>query len=215
MSPLRYTLVADGPTDRVLMPLLTWVLRRNGINGPIVTQWADMQRLPRPPRTLAERLRQSVDLYPCDLLFVHRDAEREPAAHRVAEIHGAVENTRRDTTVPLPPVVCVVPVRMQEAWLLFNESALREAAGNPRGSVALELPRVTSLEGIPNPKETLHHLLREASGLSGRRKKSVPVSVYAYRLVELIDDFSPLRALPAFQSLETDIRKVVADNGWG
>ncbi len=70
MSPLRYTLVADGPTDRVLMPLLTWVLRRNGINGPIVTQWADMQRLPRPPRTLAERLRQSVDLYPCDLLFV-------------------------------------------------------------------------------------------------------------------------------------------------
>jgi hypothetical protein len=66
---------------------------------------------------------------------------------------------------------------MQEAWLLFNEGALREAAGNPRGSVALELPRVTSLEGIPNPKETLHHLLREASGLSGRRKKSVPVSV--------------------------------------
>ncbi len=215
MKPLRYTLVADGPTDRALIPLLTWLLRRNGIGRPIAPQWADLQRLPRRPRGLSERIWRSVDLYPCDLLFVHRDAERQPVAHRVQEIDRAVRDAGTDAPISLPPAVCVVPVRMQEAWLLFDEAALRMAAGNPHGSAALELPRVTSLEDVPYPKEILHHLLREASGLSGRRKKNVPVSAHTYRLAELIDDFSPLRILPAFQLLESDISRVVTDNGWG
>ena len=215
MKSLRYTLVADGPTDRALMPLLTWLLRRNGVRGPITPQWADLQRLPRRPRGLSERIEYSVDLYPCDLLFVHRDAERQPAVHRVQEIDRAITDAGADGPISLPPAVYVVPVRMQEAWLLFDEAALRLAASNPHGSVALELPRVASLEDVPNPKEILHHLLREASGLSGRRKKNVPVGAHAYRLAELIDDFSPLRVLPAFQLLESDISKVVTGNGWG
>ena len=30
------------------------------------------------PRGLSERIRAAVELYPCDLLFIHRDAEGEP-----------------------------------------------------------------------------------------------------------------------------------------
>jgi predicted ATPase len=68
-------------------------------------------------------------------LFVHRDAERELLEKRVAEIHSVVSEAAQTKLVP--PVVCVIPVRMQEAWFLFDESALRRAAGNPNGKQPL------------------------------------------------------------------------------
>jgi hypothetical protein len=35
-----------------------------------------------------------------------------------------------------------------------------------------------------------------------------------HRLAELIDDFSHLRILPAFAALESEIKEVIAKNGW-
>jgi hypothetical protein len=77
---------------------------------------------------LAERISRALALFPADLLFVHRDADRGPTATRREEIRRAVAATMANQmTVP------VVPVRMTEAWLLIDEAAIRSAAGNPRG----------------------------------------------------------------------------------
>jgi hypothetical protein len=35
-----------------------------------------------------------------------------------------------------------------------------------------------------------------------------------YRVAELIDDFTPLRALSAFHALETELHAVTARQGW-
>ena len=64
MDALRYTLLSDGSSDQALMPILTWLLRAQGIHGAIQPEWADLRRLPRPPRTLSERISFSLDLYP-------------------------------------------------------------------------------------------------------------------------------------------------------
>jgi len=175
----------------------------------IQPDWADLRRLPKPPRRLVERMRTSVDLYPCNLLFVHRDAEGEPYLSRWQEIVQALEEA-----VQLPPTVCVIPVRMQEAWLLFDEPAIRTAAGNPNGRDRLDLPRLQHLEGLPDPKEVLYELLRTASGLSKHRRKKLPVSQLAQRVSDFIDDFAPLRTLPAFTALEDEIRETVEIHGW-
>lgn len=66
--------------------------------------------------------------------------------------------------------ILIVPVRMQEPWLLFDEQAIRRAAGNPGGKTALPLPRLTQLESLPDPKETLYGLLVAASEHQGRRR---------------------------------------------
>ena len=63
------------------------------------------------------------------MLFIHRDAEREPHEKRVAEVEAALEGVELGETQPVP----VVPIRMQEAWLLFDERAIRYASGNPKG----------------------------------------------------------------------------------
>lgn len=111
-------------------------------------------------------------------------------------------------------MVCVVPVRMQEAWFLFDEAAIRTAAGNPNGRGALDLPSLKDVERLPDPKARLEDLMREASGLSGQRRRRVRVARYSYRIPELIEDFSPLRLLPAFQRLEASIVEVISANSW-
>jgi hypothetical protein len=206
VGEIRYTLLGDGPSDRVLLHHLSWLLRQHSRQAVQAT-WADLSRLRNQPKGLSARMAQAVALYPCDLLFVHRDAEREPHAARVAEIHKHLN------TIAVP-VVCVVPVRMSEAWLLFDERAIRLAAGNPTGRAPLALPRLAELENEANPKQVLREQFITASGLSGRRQKRFDTAAAVQRLGECIADFSPLRALPAFAALEREIVDVLKAHGW-
>lgn len=211
MDEIRYTLISDGPSDRALLPILTWTLREKGEVSRIQAEWADLRRLPQPPQTLNERILNAIDLFPCDLLFVHRDAEKEEPEHRYKEIRAALhEATQRGFQTP---AVCVVPVQMTEAWLLFDEPAIRLAAGNPNGKNPLKVPDLSIIEQISDPKEILFRLLREASGLRGRRLKRFNMAESRIRVTELVSDFSPLRKLNAFQRLEKDV-STLKQNGW-
>jgi hypothetical protein len=178
----------------------------------IQSKWADLREVRKPPKKLSERIRLSLDLYPCDLLFIHRDAEKELYEMRVAQIQKAIAEAFK--SVEELPAVCVVPVRMQEAWLLFDEVVLRRAAGNPFGRQQLQLPDITKLEQLPDPKNILHKLLREASGLPPGRLKKFPVHERVHRVAELIDNFAPLRTLTAFKALEAEIEQVIQAKGW-
>jgi hypothetical protein len=103
---------------------------------------------------------------------------------------------------------------MQEAWLLFDELAIRTAADNPRGRMPLDLPLPERLEEIPNPKDMLWRSLLSASGLRpGRLRRFFPAP-RIHRLAELIEDFSPLRRLSAFEALEDDLRATLAERSW-
>jgi hypothetical protein len=211
MTDLSFTLVTDGSSDQVLIPILTWLLQRLGVDGLIQGQWPDLRQLPQPPRTLSDRIKAATALNPCQLLFVHRDAEGMEATARREEIDEAI----RECGAVLTPIACVVPVRMQEAWLLFDQIALRRAAGNPNGRQSLTMPRPAELEELQDPKSVLHELLREASGLQGRRRRRFPVHTVARRVADFIEDFSPLLELSAFTVLESDLRNIVRDNQWG
>ena len=211
MKTIRYALVSDGSSDRMLMPILDWLLQRHCPEFAVQPEWADLARLPRLPRTLTEKVESALDLcHPCDLLFIHRDAERENPETRYVEISSALER------VATPPVVCVIPVKMQEAWLLFDEVAIRKAAGNPSGRTRLELPALVSVERLPNPKQVLFDLLSQASEFSGTRLKRFKRD--QYRTVHLvsknIDDFSPLFVVPAFQRLEQELLTAIRQQGW-
>ena len=208
MEGRKYTLVTDGSSDRALMPILDWIFYECGVE--IQGVWADLRRLVNSPTLLSDRIQRSLELYPCDLLFVHRDAENLTREDRINEISEALNEIAE-----YPEIVCVVPVRMTEAWLLFDEAAIRRAAGNPNGRDRLNLPSHNNLEDLPNPKQVLHQSLRQASGLPRRRMKRFRVHERIHRLANLIDDFSPLRELPAFHALESDIQGHIEDQGWG
>jgi len=211
VEELRYTLLTDGSSDRAAIPILDWLLQEHNVRLPIQSEWADLRYLRKPPKPLPERIRLSLELYPCDLLFIHRDAERESYDTRKKEIQYALSAVGACGNVP---AICVVPVRMIEAWLLISESGIRKAAGNPQGKVQLELPQVGSLETEPDPKSLLHRLLVEASELKGRRLKNFRPSRSAQRISYFVSEFTPLRTLPAFRALEREIQETVRRTGW-
>jgi hypothetical protein len=212
MSTLHFTLVTDGPTDAVLRHPLRWLLIENGVVRPIEVVWADLRPLPKPPTQLVDKIRSALDLYPCDLIFVHRDAERESSEKRISEIRHSIGPV--SSNLFLRPHVCVVPVRMTEAWFLFDEAKIRRAAGNPAGNSKLALPPISKIESLPDPKETLRELFVQATELPPRRLKKFRPDQAVHRLAELIEDYSPLRQLPAFRRLEEEVKTVIETSNW-
>jgi hypothetical protein len=213
VSELRFTLVSDGASDRALIPILRWALIENAVHCSIQPSWADLRHLRRPPRGLANRIAAALEYWPCDLLFIHRDAEGEEPQRRRQEIDNAVLEAFARTT-NLPRAVFVVPVRMLEAWFLTDLDAIRQAAGNPGGGHRLEIPDVQSIEALPDPKNLLHELLRDASGLSGRRRRKMQVNHAVHRIGQVKSEFAALRALNAFRRMEEDLRQVICECGW-
>ncbi len=211
MKALRYTLLSDGSSDRALIPVLTWLLKKHGVLRPIHANWADLGRIPKPPKKLAERIIAGLEWYPCDLLFIHRDAEKESLAKRTQEVRKGIAQVKQWS---LDQSVCVVPVRMTEAWLLLDESAIRRAAGDPSGVVDLNLPSVADVEGLSNPKERLHQAIKYASGFNRRRLKSINFNKARQNITEYMNDFSPLCQLTAFIALQQAVKDVVLKNNW-
>lgn len=207
MTGLRYTLLGDGASDRVLIHPIRWALRVEQV-AVETGRWADLSRLRPRPASLADRIHRAIELYPAELLFVHRDAEGEQREHRLEEIRTAVGATC-ERHVP------VVPVRMTEAWLLHDEAAIRRASGNPNGRTDPGLPRPEGVERLSDPKETLRCALLEASELPARRRRRLATRFgdMRARTAELIGDFAPLRAAPAFAALLMDLRAALGELG--
>lgn len=208
MNRISYVLLSDGSSDKMLIPILDWLLHCQCPNYAIDSQWADLRRLRHPPKKLMEKIRTTLTLYEADLLFIHRDAENQSFESRKEEILVALAGQSSH------PAVCVIPVRMQEAWLLFDERAIRKAADNPNGRIPLRLPAIDTVEDLPDPKELLFSLIREASGLSGTRLKKLKARQHAHMVSQSIDDFASLRRLMAFRALEVELETIIQMKGW-
>jgi hypothetical protein len=179
---------------------------------PVEPSWVDTARLPwRKVSTAREKLRSAVEVYPCEVLFIHRDEDGSGWDKRRSEINGWLDEAQlSDAVTPIP----VIPIRMSEAWLLIDAEAVREAAGNPRGSMQLHLPKVHEIEGIADPKTLLFGALSAASGLFGRKLKKFDRHQARLFVAEYMTQQVRLRELEAFRRLEHLIIQACALGEW-
>jgi hypothetical protein len=205
---LRFTLVSDGSSDQALIPAIKWLLAEHGAANGLDGSWADFRWLLKPPAGLKEKILKAIELYPCDLLFIHRDAENTPRERRKREIEDTLQELKTELLMQVP-AVCIVPIRMMEAWLLVEEAAIRQAAGNPNGKAPLGLPSLNRIESKTDPKRILFDAICAASGLTGRRLAKLNFPSIRHRVAELISDHSKLRKLSAFGALEAEVERVV------
>jgi hypothetical protein len=212
MTELRVTLITDGSSDIMLLPVLEWLLKGLNPRLEIDSRWADLRQYINNPRTLEDKIKLAVEFYPCDLLFIHRDAERYRRNQRACEIAKVATSALQDH--PSPPYICVVPVRMLEAWLLIEDQAIRRAAGNRNGKMDLNLPILEKLESLPDPKKVLYQALKKASGKNKHQLASFKPSSKVHLIPENLRDFSPLLGLSAFQALRKDIIYIISQQGW-
>lgn len=204
MSSKSFTLLADGSSDRVLVSILGWMLAQKHPDHLWTGIRAELDRLPRPPADLAGRIQATIEYFPGDVIFVHRDAERESRDIRLREISDSIATTALAGGKWVP----VIPVRMTEAWLLISEKAIREASGNPDGRVNLRLPPIREIEGIPDPKHLLRQLLLEAAEVTGRRRKKFHFPERRASIPDFIDDWSELLKLPSASKLYEDVARL-------
>lgn len=204
---LTYTLLSDGSSDRALMPIIEWTI--NQLQPELLVQGvrADLSQLKQPPKNLLDRVDKALMYYPCDVLFIHRDGEKETYESRSQEIEANTELIARK--YESLRTVAIIPVRMTEAWLLIDSKAIKTAAGNPNGPYNPVLPAVKTIESLPNPKETLYSHLRQASGLKGRQLDKFNVGRAVYLVAENIATFSLLRNLPAYQHFVMELQNVL------
>ena len=89
-----------------------------------------------------------------------------------------------------------------------------DGPSDPNGIQPLDMPDVQKLEGLADPKQLIRELLRQASGLQGRRLKRYNWRSSAHRVAEMISDFSPLYRLAAFQRLAAAVERVATAGKW-
>ena len=202
MERKKYVLVADGSSDKCLLPIIDCFLNEHFPNVIFERDFAELGFLPKPPKSLMERVQIAIKYYEPDWVFIHRDAEKEanPIEKRGGEIDGVLHELKSEQVF-----VKIIPIRMTEAWLLIDEKAIRRAASNPNGKIKLQLPHVNQLESIADPKEMLFNLLRHASELSGRKLTNLNVNRLSHLVAENITDFGKLRSLEAFQHFESQL----------
>lgn len=186
-------LVADGTSDRALIPLLRLLLKEH-LQIPFEEpQFIDVER-----HNLAGKIKHATEKYSLDVLFVHRDAENEEWEKRVAEIQGSTPIANQT------PIVSVIPIKMTEAWLLTDVQAIRSAVGNPNSNVELPLPNHKKIEQSAAKKILLESLVIACEAGANRRRRFKPEQ-YRQRVAELVSDLDSLRKLPSFQRLEDDL----------
>lgn len=201
---MEYTLLAEGSSDKALMSILRWAVQQQLPNNVAVHgNHADLRQLQKAPKTFHERIRKAVEVYPCDLLFVHRDSDADSPQSRQHEVEMAYS----DSGLSSPSLVSVIPVHMTEAWLLLDKDAIRAAAGNPNGVDVLDLPRHP--DRILNPKFVLGQLLQQASGLAGRRRKNFNPARHIWQIPHHMKDFTILRRLDAFIAFEAELARTL------
>ena len=215
MPQLLFTLVGEGPSDDALVPIVEWTLSNPELgllpDVEFVSQFVGPAQTPGLFEVVDRAIACLAD-YPCDLLFIHHDADGATASRWAQQIRAGVIDARRRGH-HLPVAIPVVPVREMEAWLLISSQAIRVAAGVPDGTASLELPRGRAIERCPDPKFVLQQALQKARGLPERRNRRAD-GVLPLEVARRIQDFSALQRLPAFQAFEADVRRVIAEQGW-
>lgn len=202
MRRVTATLVTDGSSDKLLAPLIELLF---SAHTELAYQVNCAEGLPPLANGLKARINSALELFPCDFLFVHRDAEGVEATVRQQEIETSWLDSKKTAVL-----ICVVPVRMTEAWLVANEKPIRLAVGNPNGTESLGLPAVKNIESLPDPKKTLFAALKAASGKNASRKRRFNPHQFRHRVSELTDDLAPLRKLRSFRHLEAQVQKHLA-----
>ena len=199
---VRFLLVCEGSSDSGLMTHIRRLLVQSGLTDPEGTFWAR-------GRALADKIREGLQHSgECDLLFVHRDADSHQDTHsagperRRAEINEAVIDASYSGVW-----VSLVPVRMTEAWLLLNESAIRMVSGRPHGTEPLGLPLPSQVEVEADPKNRLEMALIAASQTSGRRRRRFERDLPQMRH-QLLENLSPgevLERVPSWSRFRNEL----------
>jgi len=209
MIELRAALIAEGKADDGLVDVLSRLCLRKGVSVGIESVRDQLERHAI-GRGVEAKVRAVVELGDdFDILFIHRDSDKHGPEARRIEISTACDINGVQSYVP------VVPIRATEAWLLVDADVIRSVVGNPGSGQPLDLPKLRDVEETTDPKQRLRTVLDEARRRQRHKRKHRAMSKsefsqYRRKLLEQLDIDGPVRQLSAWQALERDLTRALA-----
>ena len=217
MKTLTMTLFPEGATDaRFLTALIPRVV------VAMLHERGRQELDVLPPRVVfskkEKRLDKIVDVaeqaYGSHLLLIHADADSQTAVPALRErIQPGVEKVLQ--SVPTHElcrhIVPIVPIHMQEAWLLADGEMLCDQIGTNVPLSALSIPaKPHQIETLADPKTELKRIVDQATESRSRRRRPFDIGSLYTPLGERID-LTKLGKLPAYQQFWADLAKALAD----
>ena len=200
----RYALISDGTSDRVLLKIIDWTFY-HFLNLETSGERADFYYSKTKPQSISEKVELVIEQYDdLDFIVIHRDAERETYEKRVEEIEKELTLIKNQSLTSIP----VIPVRMTEAWLLFDSKAIASASGNPNLPDLPALPPLNTVETLRDPKSLLEKLIKDSCGLRSRGLKKLNTRHCIQLIPDFVEDFSPLLTIPSYQRFKQKILEV-------
>jgi hypothetical protein len=206
---LRALYLCEGSSDTGLRFHIEAIAGEMG--REILVTVPDLDRLPnKPGHSVGDKLRAVRQLshgaQEYDLVVIHRDSDGNPPQRRRDEIADAVASVS-----PSLAHVPVIPVRMLEAWLILDHTAIREVAGNPNGRVPLGLPKPNRAESVADPKTLLKQAIATASEEKGRglKKLQARFSENRARLLQMLNREGSVKQLASWQSFTHDLSEAL------
>jgi hypothetical protein len=205
-TAIRGLFVAEGTSDGPLAGLVELLFRERGADLRLTVP--PFEQLSNVRKDIKSRVEAGLKLMDnrVDLVVVHRDADNVGSETRRQEIDKAMGKTCAPAWCP------IVPVRMTEAWLLLDEPLIRRVAGNPRGRVPLNLPKLPEVERLADPKDYLRQALLTAADSTGRRRERDTKRFNQQRrqLLEGLDHHGVIQRLPSWQQLLEDVESAAS-----
>ncbi|WP_320779547.1 hypothetical protein [Streptomyces sp. CRN 30] len=199
---VRVLFLSEGTSDQGLVSHVEGIAADLGV--PVAVSAPDLRWLRIPAgHSVIDKLRTTRDMGGAyDLAVIQRDADRGAPQDRRTEMANAVGEVW-----PGLAHVPAVPVRMLEAWLLLDEQAIREVAGNPRGRIPLDLPKAASVERVADPKQRLKDTIATASGCKGRRLTELHQRFprNRHRLLDLLDRDGPVSEVASWRTFVAEL----------
>lgn len=194
---IQFAFLREGSSDDGLLAHLESLLVREGADEAVgeVRSYGG---------TTQEKIEKFLEeALPVHAIFVHRDADKAGPTAREREIFNAGEKYK-----DCPPLIPVVPVTMTESWLLVEELAIRQVAGNPTGRQPLHIPPLSAIENVSDAKARLKQAIADASGYSGSKLSQLNDNFDRNRaaILNRLDPDGPVTALPSWSQLEQDVR---------
>jgi hypothetical protein len=197
--------LAEGSSDLPLAEIVESIFLDKGIRLTLSSPDFTALKVKKDVRSQVDAGMQLSGGAPVNVVVVHRDADGDGMDRRVQEIQTATNHLTESA------VVGIIPVRMTEAWLLLDEQAIRQVAGNPKGSTPLNLPTVREAERVADPKALLFEVIMRAANVTGRRRERTARRFNQNRrqLLERLDRAGPVCSLKSWQAMVDRIDEVI------
>lgn len=213
---LQIAITTEGPTDNRFLPFIIQKTFENlalDCNSYIeVYEPQEIEKISGPFVKSAITISKKYNYF--QIICIHCDADDHSEDNVLkTKITPTIDGINSSSEDCCKNIVAVIPIYMTEAWMLANPTLLSKRIDSSMSVSDLGLPKISQVETITDPKQTIINAINISEKQGRRRSKKLSISqLYSPISKEL--NLEDLRNLKSFQVFEKRCREALVKIGY-